>query len=179
MCHLTSVGCSVGRWRARGDEEEHARNAPVVQIAKIARSYLEENITMRFVALCAVAISLICVASAVTITQYNDASCGTPTATTAANPNPQQLISNTCTSVRGGDYFIMVSSCTSKGQITYAYYSDAACAKKDEETDIIRPTDKCIVQGRSSTSSIKFTCDSASSVGLAFLAVFAAVLTTL
>jgi hypothetical protein len=80
----TSVGGSVQRWHARGEGEGNARRAPVVQNARLDRSCLDENITMKFEK----NISLICVASAANLSYYNDASCGT--ASKADDPNQKQ-----------------------------------------------------------------------------------------
>ena len=132
---------------------------------------------MKSVTLCAVAISLICAASAVTYIEYNDATCATPTASTTAAPNPTVVSLNGCVLITGSSpvEYQKISSCTPNGKVSVAYYSDSGCSNKKSGTDAELDVDKClaITGGRSR----KVTCDSASSASLAFVAIFAAMVT--
>jgi hypothetical protein len=157
-----------------GEGEENARGAPVVQNAKLSCRLGVENSTMKYLALCTVAISLIGVASAVTYTFYNDMTCSTPTAAASGSPNPVVISLNGCLKITGtSSQYQKISSCTPNGKMSVALFTDSACSNKisgsDEEIDV----NKCIPD-LIERNSKKATCDSASSVSLAFLTVIAA-----
>ncbi len=107
-------------------------------------------------------------------TLYNDKNCGTPTVSKPSNPNPNVQNLNECPKLidEYGGYYIKYLSCDSNSKVKRAFFSDTACNTKLQESEL--DVGKCLNLGL--TMSQKFTCDSASSVGLAFFAVVAAIL---
>ena len=125
---------------------------------------------MKFIVFSVIAISVLSVAVAVTSTYYTDAACATPVASTTDNPNPFVVALNACG--KFGTASIKPTACVSNGAGTYSQFTTADCT--GTATPVVFQSDKCLASG--STGSKKITCDSASSVALASVAVAAAVL---
>lgn len=128
---------------------------------------------MKFLLLSAVAASLFFAAAAVTFTTYNDATCGTPLATSDIAPNPVVAKLNDCTKYLTSESSTTYAKPTSCGaKAAGALYSDDKCATK--VLDIDSETDKCITQPGG--KSLKVTCAPASSISIALFTVLAAML---
>jgi hypothetical protein len=129
---------------------------------------------MKFLAQCVFAVSLLCAVSAVTVTMYTDSACATPVASTSSDPNPEVVNINKCLIVTGQSYYIKFSACATGGKAAGALYSDSGCSAKQAGSEFEFDEGKCTREGPG--GSTKVTCDPASSLSLAFLAVFASVL---
>ena len=128
---------------------------------------------MKFPVVCAVVASLLCAVTAVTYTTYTDNTCSTPV-TSSGVDNPQVVSLNKCYKTNSGDYQ-KFHSCAVGGKAAMALYTDDGCTSKKAGSDNEFEIGKCLelVDGKGR----KFTCDPASSLSVAFLAVFAAILT--
>jgi len=128
---------------------------------------------MKFLVQCVFATSLFCAVAAVSYTSYTDASCATAVAATTAAPNPEVVGLNSCVKVAGGDYQ-KIHACADTGKVAGALYSDSSCSTKRADSDFEFDVGKCrqVVGGGSQ----KLTCAPASSLSVAFLAVFASML---
>ena len=124
---------------------------------------------MKFIVFSVIAISVLSVAVAVTSTSYTDAACATPVASTTDSPNPFVVALNACGKSGGGS--IKPTACVSNGAGTYSSFTTADCT--GTASPVVFQSDKCV---QFMTGSRKITCDSASSVALASVAVAAAVL---
>ena len=137
---------------------------------------------MKFIAFSFIAIILFGVAAAITQTKYTDNKCTTPVATSAALANPFVATLNTCTkymsvtSPVAMTIYLKATVCVTGGKVTGGMFSDDKCATKLE--DLAGDEGKCVMEGPagSAQTSMKITCDPASSVTLASIAVAAAVL---
>lgn len=128
---------------------------------------------MKYFTLCTVAISLFCVATAVTLTAYSDATCGTVAQDTSGGTNPLVAPLNQCTK-NSATQWVKFTSCSSNGKVAGSYYTDSGCNTKQQSSpDIAFDTDKCIPF---LTASLKVTCAPASSATVALAAVAAAAL---
>ncbi len=131
---------------------------------------------MKFAAFSVIAISILSVAAAVTVTFYSDAACATAVPTSTADPNPFVTALNACTKYMTipvvGSIYIKATACATGGKIVSQSYTDDKCTVKsgaEQTTD----EGKC---NPGNGASSKTTCDPASSVTLASIAVAAAVL---
>ena len=130
---------------------------------------------MKYLILATVAISLFCVTTAVTVTNYKDSTCTSvdtvgPTQPGGV-PNPTVAPLNVCTKYINGQSR-KFTSCTNNGKAAGSEYSDSACATK--RLDFNFNTDKC--DPASPEMWIKTTCSPASSATIALAAVAAAAL---
>jgi hypothetical protein len=132
-----------------------------------------EHSNMKFLAQCVVVASLLCAVSAVTYTMYTDAACATPVTATSSNPNPEVVSINKCVTVIGSGFYQKIHACATGGKAAGALYTDSGCSAKQAESDFEVDEGKCTPRG---SGSQKLTCDPASSLSVAFLAVFASVL---
>ncbi len=130
---------------------------------------------MKFAAFSVIAISILSVAVAVTTTFYSDATCTTAAAATAQTPNPFVTALNACTkyaSNGAGAIYMKATACATGGKVISQAYTDDKCTittGSEATTD----EGKC---DAGTSASRKTTCDPASSVTLASIAVAAAVL---
>ena len=129
---------------------------------------------MKFVVYVALAASLFAIAAAVTINQYTDTACKTLKATTTDDPNPFTATLNTCTK-QGAKSYVKMAGCITGGKIGGVGYAptDDKCALAPAFV-IVADEGKCTASQGGGSQMI--TCDSTSSVTMAFLAVAAAVL---
>ncbi len=125
---------------------------------------------MKFIVFSVIAISVLSLAVAVTQTYYTDAACATPAVGTTENPNPQVTALNACMKL-GATSSVKPTAC-GNGAGSYSRFVTADCTGVAVPFPFV--TDKCLPTGISGSS--KYTCDSASSVALASVAVAAAVL---
>jgi hypothetical protein len=126
---------------------------------------------MKFIVFSAIAISVLSLAVAVTQTFYTDAACATPVVSTTDEPNPMVVALNACRKM-GATSSVKPTACVSNGAGTFSDYRSADCTGTAEPEAFV--SDKCVSAGPSGSK--KITCDSASSVALASVAVAAAVL---
>ncbi len=125
----------------------------------------ESNSKMKFAFFCVIVLGILSVALAVTMTTYSDAAC--TTVSTAANPIPVVVANlNSCTKMSSTEY-VKPSACITGGKVAGFSFADAACTGTG--TPFIADEGKC-------EAKVKITCDPASSVTLASIAVAAAVL---
>jgi hypothetical protein len=126
---------------------------------------------MKFLVQCVVAASLFCAVAAVTYTKYTDLLCATPV---PGSSNPETVGINKCVSISGQSFYQKIHACATGGKVAGAQYTDSACSAKKPNTDFDYDVGKCmLIEGGGSQ---KITCDPASSLSVAFLAVFASVL---
>jgi hypothetical protein len=130
---------------------------------------------MKFLVQCVFATSLFCAVAAVSYTSYTDASCATAVAATTAAPNPEVVGLNSCVKIAGAaNNFQKIHACADPGKVAGARYSDSSCSTKKADTDFDLDVGKCIPS--EGGGSQKLTCAPASSLSVAFLAVFASML---
>jgi hypothetical protein len=131
---------------------------------------------MKFLVQCVFATSLFCAVAAVSYTTYTDASCATAVAATSAAPNPIVVGLNSCVKIAGTNpiEYQKIHACADPGKVAGALYSDSSCSTKQADSDFDYDVGKCIAI-RGGTSQ-KLTCAPASSLSVAFLAVFASML---
>jgi hypothetical protein len=127
---------------------------------------LQGHSIMKFLVLCLVATSLLCAVSAVTYTFYSDSNCASPSG------SPSVVAVDQCFKPSGSSFYQKISSCGTKASI--ALYTDSSCSNKVEDSDQEIEVGKCHL--RTNLQFLKLTCDPASSLSVAFLAVVAAVL---
>ena len=129
---------------------------------------------MKFLVQGVFATSLFCAVAAVSYTTYTDVSCATAVAATSAAPNPTVVGLNSCVKIAGTNNYQKINACADPGKVAGATYSDSSCSTKKADTDFSYDVGKCIAT--EGGGSQKLTCAPASSLSVAFLAVFASML---
>ena len=137
---------------------------------------------MKFFAISFVAICLFGAAAAVTMTFYTDAKCATPATSTTDSPNPIVGPLNGCTKLMTQSQlgvsvtiYVKPTACATGGKATVGMYIDDKCTTRAPNVPADIPNNEGTCDTTTSGSQ-KVTCDPASSVTLASVAVAAAVL---